>query len=451
MNKENGPIDHRTSGTPPAESEPRERGFLHDLIVHLRISIVATLLLAVIVSGLYPALVWGVAQVLFHRQANGSLIGKDGKPVSKDEDAVGSALIGQSFSDAKYFHPRPSSAGNGYDPTSSQGSNLGPTSAKLMFGTTKDFAYTVFAADKSQTAVMPVSGRVQAVVAEVTKTTITVTPPGGSTKKTFVLDPAVADPNAAVNYHGRTVHATTIPVGAIVELKLGDKTPPTVTAINVADQEVEGGVSSVDTSANKITLNDSSHTVLNVDPKSTVFAVNGKPDAKIDAIVPDMNVHAVVAMQMDFDGIADRVIHYCQDNKIDYKSTVPDSAFTDADGVDDEKLITAFNAATAPIITPDPSKPVPADAVTGSGSGLDPHISVANAMLQSQRVADARKLSVEEVKEMISQYTEGPNLGFLGDAGVNVLRLNLALDQLAPVAPAAAAPTTQPAATQPSQ
>jgi K+-transporting ATPase ATPase C chain len=147
---------------------------------------------------------------------------------------------------------------------------------------------------------------------------------------------------------------------------------------------------------------------------------------------------------MDYDGVADRVIHYCQDNKIDYKSTVPDSAFTDADGIDDQKLVAAFNGATSPTITP--SKPIPADAVTSSGSGLDPHISVANAMLQAPRVADARKVSVDKVKELIDQCTEGPSLGFLGDGGVNVLRLNLALDQAAP-APAAVpttAPTTAP-------
>jgi K+-transporting ATPase ATPase C chain len=93
-----------------------------------------------------------------------------------------------------------------------------------------------------------------------------------------------------------------------------------------------------------------------------------------------------------------------------------------------------------PTITP--STPVPADAVTASGSGLDPHISVDNAMLQAPRVADARKVSVDKVKDMIGQYTEGPNLGFLGDPGVNVLRLNVELDQVAPVA--APAPTAQP-------
>lgn len=73
---------------------------------------------------------------------------------------------------------------------------------------------------------------------------------------------------------------------------------------------------------------------------------------------------------------------------------------------------------------------VPADAVTASGSGLDPHISVKNAELQTARVAKARNLSIEKVKELITGSTTQPDLGILGDAGVNVLKLNLALDTL---------------------
>jgi K+-transporting ATPase ATPase C chain len=71
---------------------------------------------------------------------------------------------------------------------------------------------------------------------------------------------------------------------------------------------------------------------------------------------------------------------------------------------------------------------VPADAVTASGSGLDPHISPANADLQASRVAKARNLPVEKVRELIESHTEKPDLGVFGDARVNVLQLNLALD-----------------------
>lgn len=73
--------------------------------------------------------------------------------------------------------------------------------------------------------------------------------------------------------------------------------------------------------------------------------------------------------------------------------------------------------------------PVPADAVTASASGLDPHISLANAEIQAARVAKARGMSVEKVRELIRQNTEGPDLGLLGEPGVNVLMLNLALDE----------------------
>jgi K+-transporting ATPase ATPase C chain len=75
----------------------------------------------------------------------------------------------------------------------------------------------------------------------------------------------------------------------------------------------------------------------------------------------------------------------------------------------------------------DPDEDVPVDAVTASGSGLDPHISVAYAQLQAPRVAEARAMTLEDVFEMIDDHTEGRALGFLGEEGVNVVTLNLAL------------------------
>jgi potassium-transporting ATPase KdpC subunit len=179
----------------------------------------ATLILAVICCGVYPLIVFGIAQAAFREKANGSLM------VDADGTVRGSKLLGQGFTAAKYFHPRPSAAGNGYDAANSGGSNLGPTSRKLK------------------------------------------------------------------------------------------------------------------------------------------------------------------------DAIKERIAAYLAEN---------DMRETD---------------------------PVPADAVTASGSGLDPHISVRNAAWQAPRVARARQMSVEKVLELVHRNTDAPDLGILGAAGVNVLRLNLALDR----------------------
>ena len=201
----------------------------------LRAAVVSTAVLTMLVCGVYPVVVWGISQTLFPQKANGSLLtAPDGKTV------IGSQLIGQAFTGERYFHPRPSAAGLGYDPSSSGGTNLGPTSDKLLRG--------------------------------------------------IADDPATAD---------------------------------------------------VDES---------------------------------------------------YAGVKQLVAAYRQTNGL------PDAT------------------------------PVPADAVTRSASGVDPHISPANAKLQAARVARARGFSEADVLAAIGRHTEGRTFGLLGEPRVNVLMLNRALD-----------------------
>ena len=202
-------------------------------------ALLLTVVLIVFLCGVYPLVVWAGGQLLFPAKANGSLL------VDKDGTVRGSALLAQNFSSAKYFHPRPSAAGSGYDATSSSGTNLGPTSLKLAVGIhTKD--------------------------------------------------------------------------------------------------------------ANGKDVNDPSN----------------------------------------FDGIKDLVVAYRAENEM--KET----------------------------------EAVPADAVTRSASGLDPHISIANATIQATRVAKTRHLTSERVNTLIGAFTDGSHSAVFGEPGVNVLRLNQALDRL---------------------
>jgi len=122
---------------------------MNEFSQQIKISAIATFILAIILCVIYPFIVWGFGQILFPFQANGSLI------TNSQGQVIGSRLIGQSFTGPQYFEPRPSYAGNGYDPLASGGSNLGPTSQKLVTNITQAIATYRTENNLSATASVP--------------------------------------------------------------------------------------------------------------------------------------------------------------------------------------------------------------------------------------------------------------------------------------------------------
>jgi K+-transporting ATPase ATPase C chain len=108
----------------PTPTAPQRDSTLH----HLGTAAIYTIVSVIALGVIYPVVVWGISTLLFHNQANGSLIVRGGK-------VIGSSLVGQNFTKPSYFHGRPSAAGKGYDPTQTGGTNYGPTNKKLIDAT----------------------------------------------------------------------------------------------------------------------------------------------------------------------------------------------------------------------------------------------------------------------------------------------------------------------------
>ncbi|MGO8768930.1 MAG: potassium-transporting ATPase subunit C [Mycobacterium sp.] len=290
----------------------------------------ALLVLTVITGLAYPLLIWLVAQLPgLHDKAEGSILAANGHP-------VGSRLIGQLFTDSggnplpQYFQSRPSAAGNGYDPTSSGASNLGP----------ENIVDTP--ADPSQLA-------------------------AGKSASDAGFKPSLLT----------TVCSRSAAVG---QLEGVDGSRPFCTG---------GGVGAV---LSVIGPRDARG---NVTHPSRVVSVNE----------PCQSTQA--PFQAIFEGVRVECAKYGEDYSIG-------------------QIVPIRGAASA-------NPAVPADAVTASGSGLDPHISPAYADIQVARVAKARHVSPDRIRAIVMQNRSGRALGFFGEASVNVLQLNLQLDHAFPV------------------
>jgi potassium-transporting ATPase KdpC subunit len=291
-----------------------------------------TLLVLTVITGFaYPLLIWAIAQLPgLHDKAEGSIVTVNGKP-------VGSRLIGQLFSDnsgnplPQYFQSRPSSAGtNGYDPTASSGSNLGPES---VVDTPADPAQ--IAAGKS--------------------------PSDAGFKPSLLTQ---------------------------------------VCTRSAAAGQLEGV--------------DGSRPFCTGDGVGAVLSVIGPRDAGGNVIHParvvSVNQPCVTTKQPfleSYQGVRVECAKYGEDYSI---------------------------GQIVPIRGAAPANPVvPADAVTASGSGLDPHISPAYADIQVARIAKARAISADQVRKAIHDNEDGRDLGFMGEPTVNVLQLNVELDKKYPL------------------
>lgn len=290
----------------------------------------ALLVLTVITGLAYPVFIWLVAQIPgLHDKAEGSILTVNGKP-------IGSRLIGQLFTDKdgnalpQYFQSRPSAAGNGYDPTSSSASNLGPES---IVDTPADPAQLAAGKAASDAGFKP------------------------------SLLTQVCTRSATVG-----------------QLEGVDGSRPFCTG---------GGV-------------------------GAVLSVIGSRDTRGNVVHPSRVVS---------------VNEPCQTTQTPFLTLYEGVRVECAKYGDDYSM-----GQIVPVRGSAPASPaVPADAVTASGSGLDPDISPAYANIQIVRVAKARHVSPDQIRAVVAEYRSGRDLGFFGEPTVNVLQLNMQLDRKYPV------------------
>jgi potassium-transporting ATPase KdpC subunit len=289
-------------------------GYLRTATAGLRILLALTVVLGIA----YPLVIFGIAQIPgLKSRADGSLLTRDGQ-------AVGSSLLGQNFTDAdgnplpQYFQPRPSAAGDGYDPTATSASNLGPES---IVDTLPDPAV-----------------------------------PGDTGKQSLLTQ----------------VCARSLAVG---ELDGVDGSRPFCTPDGV------GAVLAVFWSGPGYT--------------GTVTRV-----VSLDQACPATPFLA------------------------EYRGAPVECAEPGQDYTRGQVVPVRGNAPANPAVPP--------DAVTASGSGLDPHISPQYATIQVTRVAETRGIPAARVQDLVARYTQGRDLGFIGAPRVDVVQLNAALDQQQP-------------------
>lgn len=172
----------------------------------LRRALVVNILFILVFGLLFPTAVYLIAQAAFPFQANGSLL------YDSQGKLIGSALIGQQFTQAKYFHPRPSVAGAGYDAANTSGTNLGPTSAKLIAGKPDDPATAD--ADESFAGIKDLA---KAYRQENSLPESAVIPADAATHSSSGLDPDISPANAALQA-GRVAQARSIPLETVNDL-----------------------------------------------------------------------------------------------------------------------------------------------------------------------------------------------------------------------------------------